>query len=122
MLVQYQLFYEFLYIFFPDPVYGPNPTFGSTCSRDGYQSYFEDCYKLVLEPRVYSDAKDMCEAEGAYLASIHDGYNEAFVETVMLKNGLPNVWIGLQKDVSCSMSFVCGGVKWCGTCLVCGRT
>ena len=59
----------------------------------------------------------MCEAEGSYLASIHDGYNEAFIETVMLNNGLPNVWIGLQQDVSPSSIFFVWG---CGAGRVIG--
>ncbi len=40
----------------------------------------------------------MCAAEGAALATINDGYDEAFVETLMLNSGYQNVWIGLQQD------------------------
>ena len=47
---------------------------------------------------VYADAKTMCANENAALATIDDGYDEAFVETIMLNNGFGNVWIGLQAD------------------------
>ena len=91
-------FYGKLLSVFPDDSYGPNPTFGTDCTRPGYQSYFESCFRLDTEPKVYEDAKAMCAAENAALATINNGYDEAFVETVMLSNGFSNVWIGLQRD------------------------
>ncbi|XP_072021061.1 macrophage mannose receptor 1-like [Amphiura filiformis] len=91
-----------------DPMYGPNPTFGSTCQRAGYQSYFESCFRLDTEPRVFDDAVNMCEAEGSSLATINDGYDEAFAELIMLNNGFPSAWIGLKQDESEEFKWVDG--------------
>ena len=40
----------------------------------------------------------MCAAENAALATIVDGYDEAYVETIMLNQGFRSTWIGLQQD------------------------
>ena len=41
-----------------------------------------------------------CEAEGTTLATVKDGWDEAFIETYMYINSIRNAWIGLQDLVS----------------------
>ena len=46
----------------------------------------------------FSQAKAYCEGEGTVLATISDGFQQAFVETQVFKNGGDSVYIGLLND------------------------
>lgn len=56
----------------------------------------------------FSQAQVACEDRLANLASVVDGYEEGFVETLLFQNNLESAWIGLNDmKVSCNvLSFV----------------
>ena len=84
--------------FHTDPALPGNGPLKNTCTKTGYQSYYDSCYKLDTTPRTYDAAISNCAIDGAFLASIPDGYDEAFIETEILKNGFSAAWIGLKQD------------------------
>ena len=87
------------YLFFLlDPNLPGNPDVISNCGREGYQSYFDSCFRVETTPMTYDEAMAMCEAESAQLASLADPYQEAFVQTVLYNNRLDSMWIGLKQD------------------------
>ena len=110
LLYDFQYGHLFILIFvISDPSEtGENPTLPNTCTQSGYKSYGDGCYKLDEVPRTYDTARTMCENEGAFLASIGDGYDEAFVETVLLKNGYAAAWIGLRQNPVYKKLIFCG--------------
>ena len=57
---------------------------------------------------MHGEVKAVCAAKNAKLATINDGYDEAFVETVMLSNGFGNVRIELQRDPVIGISKLIG--------------
>ena len=46
----------------------------------------------------FSDANDECNRDNTFLASVHDQYEQAYVETLLHENGGTPVWIGLVDD------------------------
>ena len=40
----------------------------------------------------------MCEGDGTVLATITDGFQQAFLETQLFKNGEESLWTGLLND------------------------
>ena len=46
----------------------------------------------------WSAAKSYCEGEGTVLATISDGFQEAFVHTMVYKNNGDPLYIGLLND------------------------
>ncbi len=81
-----------------DPNLPGNPDVISNCGREGYQSYFEACYRVDITPMTYAMAKQTCEAENSELASVTDRYQEAFVKTVLYNNRLESMWLGLKHN------------------------
>uniref|UniRef100_A0A3B3D4D4 C-type lectin domain-containing protein n=1 Tax=Oryzias melastigma TaxID=30732 RepID=A0A3B3D4D4_ORYME len=71
---------------------------------DGYISWYQNCYKLVEELAIWSDAQDACKKEGGNLASIDMSYDQAFVAGVVLQ-GKADAWIGLRRMVDGSYSW-----------------
>ena len=53
----------------------------------------------MTSPKTFQEAAAMCEADGAYLSSVYDGYEQAYIETQMYLNEMATAWIGLA-DVS----------------------
>ncbi|RVE65935.1 hypothetical protein OJAV_G00121150 [Oryzias javanicus] len=81
----------------------PPPPTKSPCP-DGYISWYQNCYKLVEEPAIWSDAQDACKKQGGNLASIDMSYDQAFVAGVVLQ-GKADAWIGLRRMVDGSYSW-----------------
>ncbi|XP_071789139.1 uncharacterized protein [Asterias amurensis] len=72
------------------------PSFGGLCPANGFLQYGTDCFKLMTTPMSFIDAKKACEGQTATLASVRDGFSEAFIVANMLyKNNLDSAWIGL---------------------------
>ena len=89
-----------LYLHSTDPELDDIPPGVSECTMGAdYLSYFNQCFRLVKESSTYEEARAVCEEDGTTLATIKDGYEEAFVETLMYTNGLRYVWIGLTDKV-----------------------
>ncbi|XP_072021157.1 lymphocyte antigen 75-like [Amphiura filiformis] len=82
----------------PDPNLPGNPDVISNCGKEGYQSYFDSCFRIDTRPMTYDMAKETCEAESSQLASVTDPYQEAFVKTVLYNNRLESMWLGLKRD------------------------
>ena len=97
---------EFLidYVSQPDPDLPDTPPQVGECTmaEGQYISYFNNCFRLVTDAFSYSDARAFCEEDSTTLATIKDGYEEAFVETMMYTNTLDYVWIGLTDKVGFS--------------------
>ena len=72
-----------------------------------YLAYFNQCFRIVTDSSTYEAAKTVCEEDSTTLATIKDGYEEAFVETLMYTNDLDYVWIGLTDSVSYVLSAIC---------------
>ena len=87
---------------FPDPTLPTRPPpYVGKCSLDGYLAYREDCFKINTKKLGFADATLACSDEGAALATIVDGYAEAFVIFNMLnqqESTLDSIWIGLSAD------------------------
>ena len=81
-----------------DPVYPDNPIPNQPCVKSSYTKYGPDCYKVVPSLMTFDAAKTYCENDGTILATISDGYQEAFVETMVAKYGGEQLWIGLVDD------------------------
>ncbi|XP_072020013.1 LOW QUALITY PROTEIN: uncharacterized protein [Amphiura filiformis] len=81
-----------------DPLLPGNPPIPTLCQRDGYQSYFQSCMRVVTTPMTFVNAQAYCANEGAMLASLEDRYEQAFVEVTTLNNEADTAWIGLQAN------------------------
>ena len=64
----------------------------------GYQSIDggQNCYKLVSrQQKTWNSASDFCKSDGANLASIRDGFEQAYMS--LIKTSSINAeWIGLK--------------------------
>ncbi len=81
----------------PDPSLPDNPPDIGICEKSDYIDYFNNCFRLYKEePLSYAEAKAKCEEDGTTLATIKDGWDEAFIETMMIIDDVRNAWIGLQ--------------------------
>ena len=86
---------------FLDPSLPIIPPDSGTCINDGYFDYFGTCYRVYPVLKTFSEAKAMCEGDFTVLATIPDGFQEAFLETQLFKNGDVPLWIGLLNDQVC---------------------
>lgn len=66
--------------------------------RDGYISWYKNCYRLVSEPKTWAVAQEACQQEGGNLASVDMSYEQAFISGAVIL-GRSDVWIGLRKQV-----------------------
>ena len=62
---------------------------------EGWSSYGESCYKIVLEQKYQIQAENSCKEEGAHLASFHSKGEIDFINK--LSNYLNHLWIGLER-------------------------
>ncbi|XP_072014914.1 macrophage mannose receptor 1-like [Amphiura filiformis] len=81
-----------------DPTLPSNPPMGANCAREGYQSYFDSCFRVVTTAATFTDAQAVCDGESAQLASLADHYQEALVKTLMYHNKFSSMWLGLMRD------------------------
>ncbi|KAJ8036335.1 Macrophage mannose receptor 1 [Holothuria leucospilota] len=80
-----------------DEAYPQQPPDDNDCDT-GYVPYYDSCFKLLTSTSDFATAAATCQNDGYYLASIHDEFEQAFVETLMYsKTGNP-VWIGMRED------------------------
>ncbi|XP_038058604.1 lymphocyte antigen 75-like [Patiria miniata] len=75
----------------------------NNCPKDDYLPYVEDCFKINMDKMNFADATKYCADDGTYLATITNGYDEAFVMYNTLMQGQAGappdaVWIGLRAD------------------------
>ena len=70
----------------------------SQCIQEGYQSYFESCFRVETTPMTFDMAMAQCQNESAELASFTDRYQEAFAQTTLYNNKLESMWIGLKQN------------------------
>ena len=75
----------------------PPPPTTNPCPA-GYISWYQNCYKLVEEPKAWEEAQVACEQEGGNLASIDMSYDQAFIAGVVIQ-GKADAWIGLRRKV-----------------------
>ena len=86
------------YLFTDSNLPPPDPQRGN-CSLDGYLPYFDDCFKINTTRMTFDDARQACEDEGAALATVIDGFAEAFILANMLyANDVQASWIGFTAD------------------------
>ncbi|XP_062410864.1 macrophage mannose receptor 1-like [Sardina pilchardus] len=64
--------------------------------KEGYISWFNNCYKLEFEPKSWEAAQVACQEDGGNLASVDMSYDQAFISGAVLQ-GRPDAWIGLRK-------------------------
>ncbi|XP_072020400.1 macrophage mannose receptor 1-like [Amphiura filiformis] len=83
-----------------DPALPDNPQSINVCTSETYTAYFDSCFRVLTSPVGFNEAEAKCEADGATLASVYDGYEQAFIETQMYANDLTSVWIGMSDDGS----------------------
>ena len=48
----------------------------------------------------FADAQAQCEKDTGNLATVTDGFVEAFMETLLFYYNIRDAWIGLMQDVS----------------------
>ncbi|XP_071511250.1 macrophage mannose receptor 1-like [Diadema antillarum] len=72
-----------------------NPPEDTFCDDGSYYSYNDSCYKLVTTSMTHQAAQDFCASEGGNLASIYNGFHEAFLEYLLYSNGVTSAWIGM---------------------------
>uniref|UniRef100_UPI00398E69AD macrophage mannose receptor 1-like n=1 Tax=Pristiophorus japonicus TaxID=55135 RepID=UPI00398E69AD len=73
-------------------------TFGpTTLPAPSYVTYDNSSYKIITVKLKWQDARKVCEAEGAQLASIRNGFENAFLMLEANKLG-EKLWIGLNSN------------------------
>ena len=76
-----------------------NPTTPPKC--DGlpeYEKYGDACFKVdITTKRTFEEAKTFCQKDGANVASIRNGYEQAKLQSMVMKAD-QSVWIGLFDD------------------------
>ncbi len=90
---------KFSQIYLTDPGLPDEPQSINVCTSEMYNAYFDSCFRLVTDSKTFNEAKAFCEADNAYLASVYDGYEQAYIETQLYVNELQSAWIGMA-DVS----------------------
>ncbi|XP_066502466.1 lymphocyte antigen 75, partial [Hoplias malabaricus] len=71
------------------------PTTSNHCPS-GYVSWYNNCYKLVSEPRKWEEAEAECVKEEGHLASVDMSYDQAFISGV-IQQSKTDAWIGLRR-------------------------
>ncbi|RNA34979.1 macrophage mannose receptor 1-like, partial [Brachionus plicatilis] len=77
------------------------PLVSSGCSKPGYFSLDngKNCYQLYLNEKKWSDAKQFCQQnDAAELATVSDGFEQAFMNLLTYVKTNADPWIGLQKN------------------------
>ena len=69
-------------------------------SNSEYIVYEGNCFKVAQVASTHGTARDKCEEDGAMLASVADGYEQAFIEMLMVYYNIETAWIGLTRGVS----------------------
>ncbi|XP_022088435.1 uncharacterized protein LOC110978072 [Acanthaster planci] len=84
----------------PDDQYPDNPVTNPCPGKNDYTKFGDVCFKIYVDTkRKFSDAKAQCIADGANLASIMNGYEQAKLQSMMNDKDKPgNLWIGLYDD------------------------
>ncbi|XP_038078523.1 macrophage mannose receptor 1-like [Patiria miniata] len=67
-------------------------------NKPNYHSDGVSCFRILTHNTTFSNAQGDCEEDGAYLASVGDAYEEAFIEMFMSYFGVDMVWIGMQRE------------------------
>ncbi|XP_033624641.1 macrophage mannose receptor 1-like [Asterias rubens] len=66
-------------------------------SNSEYIVYEGNCFKVAQVASTHGTARDKCEEDGATLASVADGYEQAFIEMLMVYYNIETAWIGLTR-------------------------
>ena len=74
------------------------PPSSAFCNDNSFYKYGDSCFKVDSQPRSNSAAQDYCASQGGTLATVVDGYYEAFVEYILYSQGVSDAWIGLSRD------------------------
>ncbi|XP_071824822.1 macrophage mannose receptor 1-like isoform X2 [Apostichopus japonicus] len=67
----------------------------SICERPNFQPYRESCFYIDPDPVDFNSAVTLCKDLVSNLATVVDGYEEAFLENMIFHKGLDSAWIGL---------------------------
>ncbi|XP_067869491.1 macrophage mannose receptor 1 [Heterodontus francisci] len=67
----------------------------TTMAAPNYVNYANNSYKIITVKLKWQDARKVCEAEGAQLASIINGFENAFLILEAIKLG-EKLWVGLN--------------------------
>ncbi|XP_038046213.1 lymphocyte antigen 75-like [Patiria miniata] len=70
------------------------------CKLDDYEPYYDDCFKVNTTYVPFQDALKSCANDGAYLATVVDGFDEAYLITMLYARGLDAAWIGFAASNS----------------------
>ncbi|XP_038058027.1 macrophage mannose receptor 1-like [Patiria miniata] len=84
----------------PDPTIPESPFTPPPCpSKPGYIQYGQSCFKLdTSTKRSFSDAQVYCAADGATVASVLSGYEQALIQTLLNEYADKSAWLGLHRD------------------------
>ncbi len=91
-----------LLICITDPAIPDYPS-GDICSQPGYFRHNGVCFKVydkMDQRKNFADAQAQCEKDTGNLATVTDGFFEAFMETLLFYYKIRDAWIGLLQDVS----------------------
>uniref|UniRef100_A0A8B9QQM5 Macrophage mannose receptor 1 n=1 Tax=Anas platyrhynchos TaxID=8839 RepID=A0A8B9QQM5_ANAPL len=64
--------------------------------QKGWMKHGFYCYSIGQLPATFSEAKQICEENKAYLATVTDRYEQAFLTSVIGFNPAKHFWIGLS--------------------------
>ncbi|KAH9490404.1 hypothetical protein Btru_035117 [Bulinus truncatus] len=80
----------------PNSSSSPTPT---TCPKD-FTQYKTNCYSFVNHPQTWEDARKLCQAQGADLASTQDAFEIARVDLGLYNNDIiDQAWIGMKYNM-----------------------
>ena len=79
------------------PDYDVQPLdYQSKCSKTGYLSFHDSCFRYDLAPRTFDEAVAFCQADGTSLATVRDGFEDALSVVLLYVHQLQDAWIGLR--------------------------
>ncbi|XP_071940909.1 macrophage mannose receptor 1-like [Antedon mediterranea] len=78
-----------------NPTLPVNPDNIEYCGQPNFRKYGDSCYMMDTTKRDFASARQLCENQNSELASIPDGYEQVFVESLVYGNNNEPVWIGM---------------------------
>lgn len=89
----------FCIYYFSDPNL-PVPVPESSKCKEGFQGYKNSCYRFMSQPQSQKNAEETCKELGGHLASVTDGFEQAFLYNFLVKES-KSVGIGLETVQVC---------------------
>ena len=73
----------------------PEPPPAQVTCPGGYTPYWYECFRLYQDPREWPQGNEECESQMSTLPSIHGHAENAALQIMVLRTGIP-IWIGLK--------------------------